>query len=543
MKKLILCTLLAGAMLFSACKGQNETKSIDESVSSSANSEDVSLDSQETDSTTDTYEPITEEEKIAIAEFFSLPLSAAFLEDNYGTAKEIDINKIFYNGYNNEEITEEERAAYYSDWKIEGKLEDTGAPLVKVGTDDMNRLLVERTGYDYDTLSTWFSDEDSWTFLSEYNAYYKEKPETLPGKIFEVADGVSNGEEYIVRVSAENVSKEENGYRTIDKSVGLLKVGDSFQYEFCKEILDDEIIKDCCYSFVAMSEGRVQFYTYLPKDSYSNVSFALISDGELFQILEGPDNNLLDERIFVAITDMCFDDYDYDGCTDVVVIIQYTLEGRDVFEQRVYRGLDNGKMEYVESFSGYENTVDARWKMDSIMGCTEEAVGWRAAMIEFLEKDDYYLSKHEFAYTRAASEVYPEIAAVGDCEATGSAIISYGYDGVSATIFDRLGFYYIPGEGLFNNSEGLQGIYYDYIYKLEPSGVLEMTDSGLYEGIEEIEEVKYYWNNEVLTKEGYAEKLSQKFPADKAVYGYVWNKLLSYSELMDLLYMKVEPAF
>lgn len=543
MKKLILCTLLAGAMLFSACKGQNETKSIDESVSSSANSEDVSLDSQETDSTTDTYEPITEEEKIAIAEFFSLPLSAAFLEDNYGTAKEIDINKIFYNGYNNEEITEEERAAYYSDWKIEGKLEDTGAPLVKVETDDMNRLLIDRTGYDYDSLSTWFSDEDLWTFLSNYNAYYKEKQETIKGKVYEVVDGVTNGEEYIVKVSPIDVSEERNGYRRPDKSVGLIKRGDSFQYEFCKEILDDEIIKDCCYSFVAMSEGREQFYTYLPKDSYSNVSFALISDGELFQILEGPDNNLLDERIFVAITDMCFDDYDYDGCTDVVVIIQYTLEGRDVFEQRVYRGLDNGKMEYVESFSGYENTVDARWKMDSIMGCTEEAFGWRAAMIEFLEKDDYYLSKYEFAYTRAASEVYPEIAAVGDCEATGSAIISYGYDGVSATIFDRLGFYYIPGEGLFNNSEGLQGIYYDYIYKLEPSGVLEMTDSGLYEGIEEIEEVKYYWNNEVLTKEGYAEKLSQKFPADKAVYGYVWNKLLSYSELMDLLYMKVEPAF
>lgn len=544
MKKQILCVLLAGATLLSACKGQNGIiDSVKKSLSSSVETEDASLNFTKTDIPDEEYEPITEEEKTAIAQFFSLPLSAAFLEDNYGTPKEVDVNKVFYNGYKDEEITEEEREAYYSDRKIEGRLEDTGLPLIKVGTDDMNRLLIERTGYSYDSLSTWFSDEDFWTFLPEYKSYYKEKQEPLQGKIYEVTGGVSNGEEYIVRVSPKTLSEEENGYRKIDKAVGLIKVDDSFQYEFCKEILDDEIIEDNCFSFVAMSEGREQFFAYLPKDSYSNVSFALISNGEVFQMLEGPDNNLTGDLIFVAITDICFDDFDYDGCIDVVVIIQYSEEGRDVFEQRVYHGLDDGSMEYLKELSGYENIVDAGWKMDSIKGCTEEAYGWREAVIEYLEKIDKDLSKYDFTYTRAGSEGYPEIAAIGDSEAVGSTIISYGYDGVSATDFERLAFYYVPGEGLFKNSVGLQGINSDYIYKLDNSGVLEMTDSGVCEGISQVEEVEYYWNNEQLTQEKYAEKLLKAFPEEKAVYGYVWNKLLSYSEMMDLLYMKVEPAF
>lgn len=155
MKKQILCVLLAGATLLSACKGQNGIiDSVKKSLSSSVETEDASLNFTKTDIPDEEYEPITEEEKTAIAQFFSLPLSAAFLEDNYGTPKEVDVNKVFYNGYKDEEITEEEREAYYSDRKIEGRLEDTGLPLIKVGTDDMNRLLIERTGYSYDSLST-----------------------------------------------------------------------------------------------------------------------------------------------------------------------------------------------------------------------------------------------------------------------------------------------------------------------------------------------------------------------------------------------------
>lgn len=542
MKKLILCILLASATLLFACGKQNGQKPDNVSISSSAGSEDVSSNVSEMNNRNDIFEAITEEEKLSIAEFFSLPLSAGFLEDNYDASNHADVNVIFYNGYSKTEVTDDERTAYYEDWSNSNR-EDTGIPLVKVDEEEMNRLLVERTGYDYDSMYSYFSGEDHWVHLSEYNAYYKEKQENLPGKVYEVVSGITNGEEYIVRVSPSYVSKEDDGYKKIDKSVVLKKVGNTFQYDSCTELLDDNLLKEYCYSFVAMSQGREQFYTYRPMDGDCNASFALVCDGELFQMLEAPDNNYLGDKLFVGITDICFNDYDCDGCTDVVVIIQYNLDGSDVFEQRVYRGSDDGRMEYEPELSGFDNIVDAQWKMSSISGCAEDSSGWRTAMIEFLEYNDYYQTQYDFVYTRAGSKVYPEIAAIGDCEATGSAIITYGYDGAWVTMFDRLGFYYIPGEGLFNNSDGIMGSYFDYVYRLNDSGMLEMIASGAYEGLGEIDELDYYWNNEPSSKEEYDRKLSAAFPMDNAVYGYKWNKTISFSELMDLLYLKVDSAF
>ena len=109
----------------------------------------------------------------------------------------------------------------------------------------------------------------------------------------------------------------------------------------------------------------------------------------------------------------------------------------------------------------------------------------------------------------------PELVLDSMFEAGGCLILTYkdGYIDVLQT--SRLYFSYEERKNLLNNSEGCQGIYYDYIYKIE-YGKWKRVATGNYEDFinEEAEQdekgdyiCKYYaWNGEKTTYKEYYKK-------------------------------------
>lgn len=118
------------------------------------------------------------------------------------------------------------------------------------------------------------------------------------------------------------------------------------------------------------------FVSYAPdKSAYGNqdVTFSIIkpSDGaELFQLPAVAEDNYLRNEVFHQIQAVSFKDYDEDGNTDIIIIVEYQMtihtdDGDKRQEVRLYRSrpeegdfiLDMDRMDYL-NMNGYNDRIE-----------------------------------------------------------------------------------------------------------------------------------------------------------------------------------------
>ena len=115
---------------------------------------------------------LTQEELRGFEEYLNRIGNYGFLMSDYKSPEYINLNEVFYSGAGLEQspLTEEEREMY---------LKTVGQPelytdLVRLGTEQMNGFLTEKTGLTLEQMKTGIG----WIYLAPYDRYYAEHGDT-----------------------------------------------------------------------------------------------------------------------------------------------------------------------------------------------------------------------------------------------------------------------------------------------------------------------------------------------------------------------------
>lgn len=155
---------------------------------------------------------LPQEEIDFFTEFMNSTENNGFLQSEYKTATDVNLNEVFYNGagVSTHSLSAEEEAAYEEKvrWGIETDVE-------RLTTDEIDQFLQRKTGYSYAEMSTPLA----WTYLEQYDVYISDHGDTnwqafcctggrVHGDIYEVYyqdvdnDGIltlkRNGDDYLI---------------------------------------------------------------------------------------------------------------------------------------------------------------------------------------------------------------------------------------------------------------------------------------------------------------------------------------------------------
>lgn len=189
--------------------------------------------------------------------------------------------------------------------------------------------------------------------------------------------------------------------------------------------------------------------------------------------------------------------------------------------------------ESIQTEEAYEETEDSAQEdtEDPAQDDTEGSSGsedssWAQTYLEYFadaetSSDDmgtYYEinggSYTQFACIYVNDDDIPEIVLYGDSEATGCLILTISESGeIEELQTDRLGFYYMEGENVLNNSAGNMGEYYDSLYTINSEGEWEILAEGGYTGEDE-DDMTYYWEGIEVSKEEYEMCLEEYINSD-----------------------------
>ena len=169
---------------------------------------------------------LTEEELRGFEKYLNRIDNYGFLMSDYGSPEYINLNEVFYSGAGLEQspLTEEEREVY---------LKTVGQPelytdLVRLGTEQMNGFLTEKTGLTLEQMKTGIG----WIYLAPYDRYYAEHGDTNIRSFF-CPSGEKDGGIYRIRCLSDGYSQFN-----LESIVTLKKVSSGYQF------LSNEIIWD-----------------------------------------------------------------------------------------------------------------------------------------------------------------------------------------------------------------------------------------------------------------------------------------------------------
>ena len=290
---------------------------------------------------------ITAEEIQYFTEFIQKDHNYGFLLSVYDTPADVDLNQVCYNGVGASAvsvISEDER----EDFKKTVPWGEIETDFFRITTAQLNDFLLEKTGLSYEQMNNTLD----WTYLPEYDAYYDDHGDTNY-RIFDCKGGYTVDEKiFVLRMEPGTYGSSEDdyfsGYHQMDNELVLEKCDDTYQFRSNRLILEDGLIEDQSFTVNLSPIGEVTFASFEPdleKDPLADVSFSIIQDGYEIRQLDGvfESNNIRANEEFQKIEAVAFADYDEDGITDIIMILDYDFaSGPNAAEThseiRIYKG-------------------------------------------------------------------------------------------------------------------------------------------------------------------------------------------------------------
>ena len=272
---------------------------------------------------------ITAEEMQYFTEFVQTGNNYGFLMSAYDTPADVNLGEICFNGLGAASqlgISEEEREAY----KKTVPWGEIYTDFFRITTTELNDYLLETTGLSYEQMNHPLG----WTYLPDYDAYYSDHGDTNYTS-FSCEGGYTVDEKFFVLRMTGN------------RELVLEKCGDTYQFRSNRQLPGVGIIEEQSFTVNLSPIGEVTFLSYEPdveKDPLADVSFSIMQDGWWVCHLGGVfKDNIRTNEEFQKIEAVAFADYDEDGITDIIMILDYDFaSGPNAAEThsevRIYKG-------------------------------------------------------------------------------------------------------------------------------------------------------------------------------------------------------------
>ncbi|MBO7600018.1 MAG: hypothetical protein J6S95_02565 [Lachnospiraceae bacterium] len=490
-------------------------------------------------------ETLSKEEIAFFDDYIKQSYNYGFLLSDYSDVRYCDLMQVFYNGDLDASVTDEDREKFL---RISG-WDEMYTGLAKITNARMDEILTEKTGYEFDYffygLNGAYSDYDYSN--PEGPTYYFARGD-VNWYVYDVYEGHRDGDKVVLKVypNKECEYGYETGYYITPKEVVLKQEDDNYLFVSSLPLYEEGIIKEWCYDLTVPYYGSAQIMVYEPMKDDDDITIKLISDNSLiFTFVNFNYTNKLNKK-FDSIDSIALGDINADCTIDMVVKERYKEKDNtysEVFKVYTcnvwgYYYLDDSASEFAMSDLSDCSAEEVLNTLRSMAQYTNE---YKEKYINAIKDDPDYMLGYDFI--NIDSDGIPELIRVGDCEATGTTIMScsnYSDEmGVLQTM--RLGFTYSPGSGILDNCDGHMGYYYDYIYKLE-NARFTLVAEGEYEdapgGPDEYGNYTYIykWNGKEVSEDVYKRNVMNATGDGGSLEdGYDYYHLLSKEEMLSLL--------
>lgn len=205
-----------------------------------------------------------------------------------------------------------------------------------------------------------------------------------------------------------------------------------------------------------------------------------------------------------------------------------------------------GESEYYDDYDDYYNDYDDDYDYDDYddyyedddTSDYEEEIyeGWKKSYLEVIDNitEEYGDAAGDcFSYylLNIDGDSVPELYVDYGSTAGGSELFTYCNGASDSVMLYVDGLAYIEGSGVFRDSGGHMGIYYDEVYEIR-GGSISCVGRGDCEQTDIYSDaMEYFWNDEAVTEQEYSDMLNSLFNEDRASYPYSDDTSYSHYEI------------